>query len=193
LPCRTARTNRRVGEGWMISIRCAQCAICQNVLWRSSVDSKAAGAWAIPTALPSSPIQLPSFCYDIRWAPELKDLPKAPDREDSQADPRIILAEFGRLRPVKWQCRDVRNSPQETSSGDDRARGRSGGSWPAFFVNQTIRPSSDLDHRGRSAWCAIRADYGMETDSYRTVRPRVGARGYRQRGDAGRRVSVSAS
>jgi hypothetical protein len=24
-------------------------------------DSKAAGAWALPTALPSSPIQLPSF------------------------------------------------------------------------------------------------------------------------------------
>ncbi len=33
-----------------------------------AVDSKAAGAWALPTALPSSPIQLPSFRYGIHWA-----------------------------------------------------------------------------------------------------------------------------
>jgi hypothetical protein len=69
-------------------------------LWRSNADSKAAGAWAIPTALPSSPKQLPSFHYGSRWASELKDLPKALSREDSQADDRIIFAEFGRLRPA---------------------------------------------------------------------------------------------
>ena len=74
--------------------------------WRSNADSKAAGAWAIPTALPSSPIQLPSFRYGIRWASELKDLPNAPSQEDSQPDRRIIFGEFGRLRSAKWQCRD---------------------------------------------------------------------------------------
>ena|SRR6516164_2956560 len=59
--------------------------------WRSNADSKAAGAWAIPTALPSSPIQLPSFRYGIRWASELKDLPNAPSQEDSQPDRRIHI------------------------------------------------------------------------------------------------------
>src|SRR5690348_8169447 len=58
-------------------------------------DSKAAGAWAIPTALPSSPIQLPSF--GTHWASGLENLPKAAGQRESQPDRRIIFAESGRL------------------------------------------------------------------------------------------------
>jgi len=74
LPCGLAGTNAN-SEWRMGSVRYSLSAIM--FLWRSNADSKAAGAWAIPTALPSSPKQLPSFHYGSRWASELKDLPKA--------------------------------------------------------------------------------------------------------------------
>jgi hypothetical protein len=57
-------------------------------------DSKAAGAWAIPTALPSSPIQLPSIRHPLGIGTENS---RQSSKGDSQPDQRIIFDEFGRL------------------------------------------------------------------------------------------------
>ncbi len=61
------------------------------------------------------------------------------------------------------------------------------------LVNHTIPTTSDLDHRRRLAWWVIIIHHAMEADRYRTVRPRSGARGYRQQRDAPCRFSVSPS
>jgi hypothetical protein len=45
---------------------------CHTPNRRIMGDSKAAGAWAIPTALPTSPTRVPSFRDGIRWASKLK-------------------------------------------------------------------------------------------------------------------------
>jgi hypothetical protein len=64
-------------------------------LWEGS---KAAGAWAIPAALPSSPTRLPSLRDGNRWASELKTPAKAGIPSPNQ---RIIPAEFGRRMIVQ--------------------------------------------------------------------------------------------
>ena len=54
----------------------------------SRKESKAAVAWALPTALPSSPIRLPSFWDGNRWVSELKTPPEA--EGDSQPDINLV-------------------------------------------------------------------------------------------------------
>src|SRR5215472_7922201 len=64
-----ARPPKKAGQ-WLIlsggpEVRTHDALI--NTVAVGTTDSKAAGAWAIPTALPSSPIQLPNFRCGIRW------------------------------------------------------------------------------------------------------------------------------
>jgi hypothetical protein len=57
-------------------------------------DSKAAGAWAIPKALPSSPMRVPSFRDGIRWASKLKTPAKeipSPTSESYLPNSAILL------------------------------------------------------------------------------------------------------
>jgi hypothetical protein len=65
-------------------------------------NSKAAGAWAIPAALPSSPTRMPSFRDGIRWVSKLKTPAKefpAPISESYLLNSAILL---GASRTGGW-------------------------------------------------------------------------------------------
>jgi hypothetical protein len=91
-------------------------------------DSKAAGAWAIPTALPSSPTRVLSFRDGTRWASKLKtparEIPSPTGESyspnsaillDASLTERVALG-FGkkreRSRRISPSCRSYCGSPE---------------------------------------------------------------------------------